>query len=612
MEFLNASEAAQILKVSLRRVQQMCAKGEFKEAYKQGKSWFIPLNAVKSAVSAAKRAVLNADNNAMPVGVSSYKRAVSEYFYIDKTLFIKEIIDLKPQIILFTRPDGFGKTLNLDMLRTYFEKTDADTSIYFKNKRIWACGEKYRRYQGKYPVIYLSFKDVRFRTWADAAEKIRAVLREAFSAHRQVADSTDPTERESAYFKRVLDGTATQVELTDALAVLTKMLYAHYNVEPMIFIDEYDTPVRQGYAYGYYDEAVSFLRNLLSGGFKDNPYLSFGFVAGVLNLENEGVFGGMGNVISDSVLDGRFCGYFGFSKEEVWEMLAKFNKTDKFSEILEWYGGYNFGGRETVNPQSVVSYMDNSCRPKAFFRSVGKDFPIDFICAAQRETKDAFSALLQGQAVSTFVSAGVGLADFERNNLALYSYLVMFGYLKATINGSYDDMYRGITAIPNREIFTVFSKEINKLTENILPLNYAVAIRQAILSRDYEGLQTAFRDWLMRTVSTNEAAEESYYRDFIFCISASVGNRYRIKSEMEASEGRFGVCLYPRAKDFPAILIEVKEGAPNDNLSDLAKAAILKIDQKQYEIKLRNSGIEKIFKYGVAFSGKNVALVSVK
>ncbi len=607
MEFISAQEAAQTMGVTVRRVQQMCLKGEFNGAYKQGKSWLVPKNAVKSAV-------IISDSKALPIGVSSFKRAVADYFYVDKTLFIKDIIDSKPQVILFTRPRRFGKTLNMDMLRTFFEKTDEDTSVYFKRKKIWDCGEQYRRYQGKYPVIYLSFKDVKFSSWKDALEKLKALMQDEFARRKAAAENADLEEHERVYFKKILDGTATEVELANSLAALTKILYSYYKIAPIVIIDEYDTPILQGYLHNYYEKAVSFLRNFFSGGLKDNEYLSFGFLAGVVNVGQESVFDGMNNIISDSILDDKFNKYFGFTQEEVWDLLCAYEATNKFSEICEWYDGYNFGGQEIFNPWSILSYIGNACRPRSFWQATGSnDFLGELVVTAQRETKENFGMLLQGQSLLTYVDTNVKLSDVKKNTAALYSFLAVFGYLKATVKGANDGDRRCIVTVPDKEVFTIYSKEIISRLDYILPQVYAASIQQAVWEKNFEHLQAAFRDWLMRTISNNDAMNESYYRGFVLCLSAAVGNRYRIQLDVESHEGRFGVCMYPRVKDFPAIFIEIKEGRQqNDNLSDLAKTAIQRIDQKQYDVKMRKNGVERIFKYGIAFSGKNVALVSVK
>ena len=213
----------------------------------------------------------------LPIGISDYVRAQSEYYYVDKTLLIKEFLDRRPLVSLFTRPRRFGKTLNMDMLRVFFEISDEDTSRYFADKAIWNCGEEYRAYQGKYPVIFLTFKDVKFDTWEATIDKIRGLLQEEYGRHQELLDSDKLSQYEKIYFTKILDSSANEVELTSALERLSKMLAAHYGKAPIIIIDEYDTPIQEGYSKDFYDEIIGFMRNFFSGAFKDNKNLSLVF-----------------------------------------------------------------------------------------------------------------------------------------------------------------------------------------------------------------------------------------------------------------------------------------------------------------------------------------------
>lgn len=257
----------------------------------------------------------------MPIGISDYVRAQSEYYYVDKTLFIKEFLDHKPLVSLFTRPRRFGKTLNMDMLRVFFEISDEDTSIYFKDKAIWKCGENYTKHQGKYPVIFLTFKDVKFHSWESTLDKIRGLLQTEFGRHMELVDSKKIAEYEKEYFTRILDGNATEVDLASALEHLSKMLTEHFGKAPIIIIDEYDTPIQEGYAKNFYDEIIGFMRNFFSGAFKDNKNLSYGFLTGILRIAQESIFSGLNNLTVNSVMDKEYDDYFGFTYPEVHEML---------------------------------------------------------------------------------------------------------------------------------------------------------------------------------------------------------------------------------------------------------------------------------------------------
>lgn len=324
-------EMALIWDISVRAVSSLCKSGRIPGAVKNGKNWEIPDNAQKpvdgriSSGEYSKREMTTA-RKPLPIGISDYVRAQSDYYYVDKTMLIKEFLDQKPLVSLFTRPRRFGKTLNMDMLRVYFEKTDEDTSKYFKDKDIWKCGEVYRMHQGKYPVIFLTFKDVKFDSWQATVEKIKLLLQEEYGRHQELLSSDRISDYEKEFFNKVLSATENEVELSSSLEKLSKMLATHYGKAPIIIIDEYDTPIQEGYSKDFYDEIISFMRNFFSGAFKDNKNLSYGILAGC-------VFSELNNLTVNSVMDEAYDRYFGFTNEEVSEMLDYYGVTEKESEL---------------------------------------------------------------------------------------------------------------------------------------------------------------------------------------------------------------------------------------------------------------------------------------
>ena len=254
---MSAKEAAALWNISERRISTLCKEGRIAGAKKDGRNWIIPANAEKPADKRVKtgayRKTVRKTALPLPVGVSDYRLASTEYYYVDKTMMIKDFLDEKPMVSLFTRPRRFGKTLNMDMLRTFFEKTDEDTSVYFKDKKIWDCGEKYRACQGKYPVIFITFKDIKFNTWEETFEAIRDVFSKEAARHIELQASDKCNEYEKKSFENLLAGDVSEVELSGALLNLSGMLHKHHGVAPSIIIDEYDIPIQQGYMRGYYD-----------------------------------------------------------------------------------------------------------------------------------------------------------------------------------------------------------------------------------------------------------------------------------------------------------------------------------------------------------------------
>ena len=309
----------------------------------------------------------------LPIGISDYVRAQSEYYYVDKTLLIKEFLDQKPLVSLFTRPRRFGKTLNMDMLRVFFEISEENTAKYFVDKKIWRCGAEYRAHQGKYPVIFLTFKDVKFDTWEATLDKIRGLLQEEYGRHQELITSDRLVEYEKEYFLKILNGNASEVELTSSLERLSKMLCTYYNRAPIVIIDEYDTPIQEGYSKDFYEEIIGFMRNFFSGAFKDNKNLSYGFLTGILRIAQESIFSGLNNLTVSSVMDEEYDNCFGFTETEVQAMLEYYKVPEKKKELREWYDGYLFGKEDIYNPWSVINYISRGCIPQAYWVNTGKN-----------------------------------------------------------------------------------------------------------------------------------------------------------------------------------------------------------------------------------------------
>lgn len=374
MNYVSCAEAAKARGTTVRRIQQMCKRGEIPGAIKKGHSWMIPENAVVMNRSEKKKP--------LPIGISDFKTATTDYCYVDKTLLIRDFLDSKPMVSLFTRPRRFGKTLNMDMLRVFFEKTQEDTSVYFKDKKIWRCGETYTKHQGKYPVIFLTFKDVKCLTWEDTFQKIRKLITLEFMRHAELEDSTMLSAYEREQYSRLASGSADEVDYQMGLQLLSLLLHKHYGKEAIVIIDEYDTPIQQGHSCSFYTEIVSFMRNFFSGGLKDNPHLAFGFLTGILRIAKESIFSGMNNLKTNSILDEDYSEYFGFTTEEVKGLLHYYGREEKFQEVCDWYNGYRFGSTEIFNPWSVINYISDKCFPKAFWQSTGSNDIIGEIISA--------------------------------------------------------------------------------------------------------------------------------------------------------------------------------------------------------------------------------------
>lgn len=541
--------------------------------------------------------------------MSDFRLAQAEYYYVDKTMMIKDFIDERPMVTLFTRPRRFGKTLNMDMLRTFFEKTEQDTSVYFQDKKIWACGQKYRSYQGKYPVIFLTFKDVKFNTWEETFSAVRDIFAKETQRHEELRTSDRCDEYDERKYARLAEGNVTEVELSSALADLSAMLHKHYGTAPVIIIDEYDTPIQQGYMKGYYEEITLFMRNLFSGGFKDNKHLAFGFLTGILRVAKESIFSGMNNLSINSVLDHKYSAYFGFTPDEVREMAAYYGASDKYDEICEWYDGYRFGKTEIFNPWSVVNYFSNECEPRAFWVSTGSNDVIGEVLAeADEEIYHRLASLVNGETITTYIDTGVIYPQIKKNPSTIYSFLLVTGYLKAVKTTlSFNGDFMCEISLPNREIALVYHKEILQKFETMIPQSTAIAVQEAIFSGDNRKLKTQIQTLLMESVSSFDTAGENFYHGFMLGLCALLGGFF-VTSNRESGEGRYDIQLKPVKKGLPGIIIELKaeKNGTEESLKQLSETALKQIQEKQYDTELRTAGVEAIYKYGVAFCGKRV------
>lgn len=610
---MSVKEAAKLWNLTERRVSSLCKDGKIDGVRKQGRSWLIPMDAERPADNRVKSGIYKKNvrpaNLPLPIGISDYRLASSEYYYVDKTMMIRDFIDERPMVSLFTRPRRFGKTLNMDMLRTFFEKTEEDTSVYFKDKKIWACGKKYREYQGKYPVIFITFKDIKKDTWEETFERIVQLIRIEYKRHAELANSTKI--QDADYYKKIIEGSMDPVLFDASLYMLSKMLHEHHGIAPVIIIDEYDIPIQQGYMKGYYDKVILFMRNLFSGGFKDNKHLSYGFLTGILRVAKESIFSGLNNLVVNSVLDNKYSAYFGFTPDEVKEMAEYYHVADKYGEICEWYDGYRFGKSEIFNPWSVINYFNNECEPRAFWQSTGSNDIIgEILVEADKEIYEKLTSLVNGKSFTTYIDTDVIYPQIKKNPSTVYSFLLVAGYLKTIKTSlSFNGDFMCEVALPNKEISFVYNKEILQKLDTIIPQSTAVSIQEAIYSGNSEKLQALIETLLMQSVSSFDTAGENFYHGFMLGICALLGVFYTT-SNRESGNGRYDIQLMPENDKLPGILIELKaeKKCTEEELRMLSETALKQIIDKQYDTDMLAKGIKTIYKYGVAFSGKQVAI----
>ena len=574
----------------------MCKQKEIVGAIKDGRNWLIPDNAILSP------------KKPLPIGVSDFKSATTNYYYVDKTLLIRDFLNAIPMVSLFTRPRRFGKTLNMDMLRVFFEKTPEDTSIYFKDKYIWQCGDYYTKHQGQYPVIFLSFKDVKCSSWQETFQKISKLISLEFMLHNELESSSVLSSYEKEQYHRFASENINEVDCQMGLQLLSLLLHKHYDKECVIIIDEYDTPIQQDHLCDFYNEIVDFMRNFFSGGLKDNPHLAFGFLTGILRVAKESIFSGMNNLKTNSILDNNYSSYFGFTNEEVRDMLAYYDYEDKYQEICEWYDGYRFGNSEIFNPWSVINYISDQCFPKAFWQSTGSNDIIgEIIGTATPEINENLYKLICGNTVTTYVDTSVIYPEVQSNLNSIYSFLLVAGYLKvAEIYPQNDGNYMCDVAIPNKEILYVYEKEVlNRTNQN----NVSISIHQAIFSKDTSKLQSLLEDFMLKSISTMDGAGEAFYHGMMLGLCAVLGSQFKVRSNRESGLGRFDIELVPMVKGIPGFIFEFKHTKDiNVDLDSLANSALKQIEDMKYDTELNDFGVEDIVKIGIAFRQKSAVV----
>lgn len=607
--------------VSPRSVNDMCKKGRIHGAIKEKGSWLIPDDSpkpmdgrVSNGKYIKKNMVAKAEVKSLPIGISDYVRAQEEYYYVDKTLLIKEFLDKKPLVSLFTRPRRFGKTLNMDMLRVFFEISDKNTSKYFADKNIWQCGEEYRSHQGKYPVIFLTFKDVKFDTWDATIDKIRGLLQEEYGRHQELLNSDKLSQYEKEYFTKIISATANEVELTSSLERLSKMLASHYDKAPVIIIDEYDTPIQEGYSKDFYDEIIGFMRNFFSGAFKDNKNLSYGFLTGILRIAQESIFSGLNNLTVNSVMDEEYDSFFGFTESEVKAMLSYYGVSDKEEELKDWYDGYLFGSEEIYNPWSVINYISKGCLPQAYWVNTGKNEILDDVLrVATDDITERLYDLLQGERVVARIDQNVVYRSLAEDPANIYSLLLVAGYLKTPKKElQADGSYLCEVSIPNREIAVVYKSEIlsHFLQTGAITRTTANKIAESLYANDYKKLQSAIREYMDKSISFFDGGAEGFYHGLMLGLIALMDNQYKIKSNRESGDGRFDVSLIPREKRYPGINLELKwkEKLSDVELEKWSNEALKQIGELRYDSEMKEDGITEILKFGIAFSGKKVCV----
>ena len=550
------------------------------------------------------------------------------YYYVDKTLLIKDLLDHPAMVTLITRPRRFGKTLNMSMLQAFFEK-DSGGEAYFRKLNIWKCGEAYTKHCGAYPVISLSLKDVKGNDWNSMYGQFCNVIRNEVGRleAKGMLSGADAVQRIG--LEAVISGQADQTVYMNSLQTLAIAVSRTTGRPPIIFIDEYDVPIHEAHEKGYYEEALDFEKTWLSAGLKDNPNLQFAVVTGVLRIAKESIFSDLNNLKVYSITSDLYAEYFGFTEEEVRELAEYYGVPERVKEIQDWYDGYHIGSREIYNPWSVVNYFSEGCRTYAFWSQTSRNSILrSMLQKADDAQKQELRELLEGGVCEKIISDSITYSSLDEKSMekapsdpvALYTLLVMTGYLKIEkILRTLSTAYVCEVKIPNREIRSLFAEEILDACRDLMPVAMSTRFDDALVSNDAEKLQKTMREFLLQSTSVHDLAHEVFYQGLLTGLCAVMYENYYLTGNHESGEGRYDIQLEPKDKNQPGILIELKvytgrkQGAElQAELEQLAEQAVGQIEKKSYCTDLQMHGCHSILLYGMAFKGKHVQVVSKK
>lgn len=561
------------------------------------------------------------DNNKkkqVPIGTSDFKKMVENFYFIDKSLLIKDILDMQSEVFLFSRPRRFGKTSNMSMLKYFFEKTTEDTSAYFKDLAIWQQGEAYQKEQASCPVIFLTLKDVKCASWDATYQRIKAVICEEFIRFKPILQEGMLETEEVEYFKTITQGTGSLVDYERSLNRLTYFLFKTYGEKPVLLLDEYDIPIQQGHLNGFYAEVITFMRNWLSGGLKDNVYLKFSVLTGILRVAKESIFSGLNNPDVFTILDEPFRQYFGFTEEEVAELAEYYECTQKLPEIKDWYDGYYFGNLDIYNPWSVLQYVKNSCRPEAYWLGTSSNDIIgQLLTEADSDTQDTLKKLLDGESYFATMESNIVYPDIFKRKKTIFSFLAMTGYLKAKRHYLNETYYDYEMKIPNKEISIAYQSEIiQKLSdEDTTFSDYTNDFMRAVYDGEAKEIDRLLKQIAEESISYFDA-RESFYHGWMLSLTGLFLDTHYISSNRETGDGRADLVLEPKSEKYPGVIFEfkvlrVQEEDPqtiDERLEKLAKDAYQQIAEKNYDAELKKRNITSIYKYGVAFYKKSVSV----
>ena len=554
------------------------------------------------------------DTLKLPVGIDDFKKIrEAGFYYVDKTKLIEQLLQSWGEVTLFTRPRRFGKTLNMSMLKSFFE-IGAEKSLFqglYISEKEKLCAE----YMGKYPVIFLSLKGVEGLHFADAQKMLMTIINNEVRRHYYLKTSDKLTVEDRKQFEKMLLNE--DVNLADSLRLLSQLLYLHYDQKVVILIDEYDVPLDKAFKNGYYQEMVSLIRGLFGQALKTNEFLQFAVLTGCLRVSKESIFTGLNNFEINSIVDIEHEEGFGFTDAEVMQMLKYYHCTNRYSDIKEWYDGYHFGNADIYCPWDVINFVkklltDSNAKPSAFWiNSSGNDLVKLFVDKADQSTKDEIERLVAGESVTKRIRLDLTYDEIENSIDNVWSVLFTTGYL-TNIGNPESGVYELV--IPNREVHEVFVLQIQEWFQRSVAKEESMPeFSKAILEADAEGLQKQLNVIMSRMISVldtkaREEQKENFYHGLLLGLLRGSNPDWLIKSNRESGDGDSDILIEPENPD-AGIIIEVKHAASISGLDKACENAMVQIKNRRYDEALRENGRCEILAYGIAFHKKRCRVV---
>lgn len=546
------------------------------------------------------------------IGTSDFRKMrEAQSLYVDKSWLIHDVIDQSAEVLLLPRPRRFGKTLNLSMLRYFFEKTPEDLSPLFQGLRIQTSALAQPHFQ-KYPVLFLTLKDVKASSWEDCKIKIRELLANLFREYKYLLGDNLLDTEEKEGFLHILQQTASMPACENALFNLSKYLHKYHQQRVLILIDEYDTCIHTAYARNYYDQAVSFFRNFLSAALKDNNHLFKGVLTGILRVAKESVFSGLNNLSVFSLIHPTFSSHFGFTEDEVLQLATCMHLSHHMDGIRAWYNGYLFGGQVIYNPWSIINFFNQSeAGLGPYWTNTSENDLIRKVVLEQgAQAKADLQVLLQGGSLDKPISDHIALRDVEHNEQVLWSFLLFLGYLKPKKLYTHDDELYGQLCIPNKEVQINVTRMTRDWFAELIGGNNQVSLLvQGLTKGDAEQIEASLSYLLRHHASSHDFGAEQSYHTFVLGLLVHASAEYEVKSNQESGYGRYDVALVPRERGRAGVLLELKMLRKEPTEAEVAAAlesAFAQAEGKAYKTEFAERGIKSLHLFAVVFAGKRV------